>query len=86
MAQRGCSSILIGDHVRSYILPGCSDSDYITGTVVGSCAIAGEPRLIVKAVSRTTHGQEDPCTRLFFEPPGCVVPAGALKPTLHRVA
>jgi hypothetical protein len=68
MAKRGQQSILIGDCVRSYAWPGLSDCEYITGTVVGYCQIAGLPRLIIEAESRTIRGQLDPCRRRFLEP------------------
>jgi hypothetical protein len=82
-------SIRIGDRVRSYDLPGVSSSDYFTGTVIGSCTLAGLPRFIIESVSLTIHGQEEPCHRVFYAPAQCVVneqdstrlPAG-----LHRVA
>ena len=89
MAQRRQQSILIGDRVRSYALPGLSEHDFITGIVVGYCQIAGLPRLIVESESRTTHGQEDPCRRKFLEPLDGIasvrsVPGQPLK--LHQVA
>jgi hypothetical protein len=89
MAQRRHQPILIGDRVRSYVLPGMSDHDYITGTVVGYCQIAGLPRLIVESESRTTHGQEEPCRRTFLEPlDGIAEVRSAPRPplTFHQVA
>jgi hypothetical protein len=82
-------SILIGDRVRCYALPGVSKHDYITGIVVGYCRIAGLPRVTVAAESRTTHGQEDPCQRRFQEPLESIAklgspPGSSLK--LHQVA
>jgi hypothetical protein len=89
MAQRRHQSILIGDRVRSYVLPGMSDHDYITGIVVGYCQIAGLPRLIIESESRTTRGQEEPCRRQFLEPlDGIAEVSSAPRPPqkLHWVA
>ena len=89
MVQRRQQSILIGDRVRSYAWPGLSDREYLTGVVVGYCQIAGLPRLVIEAESRTTHGQEDPCKRRFLEPlDGIVKVNGVLRraQALHRVA
>lgn len=89
MAQPGQQSILIGDRVRSYTWPGLSDREYLTGIVVGYCQIAGLPRLIIEAESRTTHGQADPCQRRFLEPlDGIVKVTDAVRRSrsLYRVA
>jgi len=89
MVQRRHPSILIGDRVRCYALPGVSESDYITGIAVGLCELGGTLRVIVEAESRVTRGQADPCRRRFFEPMGSVVslgPPARPLPVLHRVA
>lgn len=81
-------SIRVGDRVRSYDLPGLSDQDYVTGTVTGHCLLAGLPRFIIQSVSVTVHGQEEPCTRVFYAPAHCVVGEEDLRdpPPLHHVA
>lgn len=89
MAVRRQPPLLIGDRVRSYALPGVSDSDYITGIVMGTCEIGGLPRVIVESVSRVTRGQADPCRRIFFEPREGIVFLGkaqAFLGVMHRVA
>jgi hypothetical protein len=81
--------IQIGTRVRSYELPGVSDADFITGTVVGRCTMANLPRFIIESISLTIHGQEEPCVRIFYEPIQSVVSEQDLAEptrTLNRVA
>jgi hypothetical protein len=75
----------IGTKVRSYDFPGVSDADFITGTVVGRCILAGLPRFIIESVSLTIHGQEEPCLRVFYAPAHCVINELDLTEPLHEL-
>jgi hypothetical protein len=77
MSQVLQKAIVIGDRVRSYLLPGVSTSDFITGVVIGTSVLAGLPRFVIRAQALTIHGQEDVCRRTFQEPVDCVVPLEA---------
>lgn len=86
---RHCHPVIqVGDHVRSYDLPGLSDQDFVSGTVTGHCLLAGIPRVIIQSVSLTIHGQEEPCLRTFYAPAHSVVCEEDLegRVELHHVA